>query len=289
MTTLPQREYGRTGVKLSIIGFGGIVVAGTAQDEANRVVAEAYERGVNYFDVAPSYGDAEEKLGLALDPYRKNVFLACKTGQRTREGAEMEFKRSLERLRTDYFDLYQLHGVVDAKKDVDAVFENDGVMDMLVEKKKTGQIRYLGFSVHTIAAAEAALKRFEFDSVLFPVNFACYGKNAWGPQIMKMAEERGVARLALKAMARQKWGSDKQRVESGCAKCWYEPLTDREQASRALRWTLSQPVTAALPPGEAPLFRMALDIAAEPLGLSAEEEKALMASAQELEPIFPQD
>lgn len=288
MGNLPQREYGRTGVKLSVVGFGGIVVAGAAQDEANRVVAEAYERGVNYYDVAPSYGDAEERLGPALEPYRKKVFLACKTGQRNREGAEAEFKHSLEHLRTDYFDLYQLHGLIDVDKDVNAVFEKGGVMDMLIEKQKAGQIRYLGFSAHTIEAAEAALDRFNFDSVLFPVNFACYGKNNWGPQIMKKAVDKGVARLALKGMARQKWTSNERREELGCSKCWYEPMSEREQSSRALRWTLSQPVTAALPPGEAFLFRMALDIASGPLELPAEEEKALMASAQELEPIFPQ-
>lgn len=287
MGNLLQREYGRTDVKLSVIGFGGIVVAGAAQDEANRLVSEAYERGVNYYDVAPSYGDAEERLGPALEPYRKKVFLACKTGQRNREGAESEFSRSLEHLRTDYFDLYQLHGLIDVDKDVNAVFEKGGVMDMLIEKQKAGQIRYLGFSAHAIDAAEAALDRFSFDSVLFPVNFACYGKNNWGPQIMKKAVEKGVARLALKGMARQKWRSNERREELGCTKCWYEPMSEREQASRALRWTLSQPVTAALPPGEAFLFRLAMDIASGPLELPAEEEKALMAYAQELDPIFP--
>ena len=106
---LPQRQYGQTGVKLSIIGFGGIVVDGAEQQHANRLVAEAFEKGVNYFDVSPTYGDAELELGPALKPYRKNVFLACKTGQRRREGASEELNESLKRLHTDYLDLYQLH------------------------------------------------------------------------------------------------------------------------------------------------------------------------------------
>ena len=84
---LPPRAYGSTGVKLSVIGFGGIVVMNAKQDHANRVVAAAVERGVNYFDVAPSYGDAEIKLGPALKPYRKDLFLACKTGERGQSGA----------------------------------------------------------------------------------------------------------------------------------------------------------------------------------------------------------
>jgi len=119
---LRQRNYGQTGVKLSIIGFGGIVVMDAEQHHANRVVAEAFEKGVNYFDVSPTYGDAELKLGPALEPYRKKVFLACKTGQRRREGAAKELKESLKRLRTDYLDLYQLHSITDVKNDVDAVF-----------------------------------------------------------------------------------------------------------------------------------------------------------------------
>jgi len=142
------------------------------------------ERGVNYFDVAPSYGNAQEKLGPALEPYRKNCFLACKTAKRQRAAAEAEFKRSFELLRTDWFDLYQLHSISDVAKDVDAVFVSGGVMDMLIDAKKSGRVRHLGFSAHSIEAAVAALDRYEFDSVLFPVNFATYYEGNFGPQIM---------------------------------------------------------------------------------------------------------
>ena len=150
---IPRREYGKTGVKLSIVGFGGIVIAGAEQEHANRVVAEAVERGVNYFDVAPTYGDAEVVLGPALEPYRKNVFLACKTTQREREGAEAELKQSLERLRTDHFDLYQLHGIMSVEKDVDIAFGKGGAMEVFIEAKKSGQVRHIGFSAHSVEAA----------------------------------------------------------------------------------------------------------------------------------------
>src|SRR3974390_644686 len=112
----PRRVY-RGDVKLSVIGFGGVVVMGHEQDEVNRLVAFAYEAGINYFDVAPSYGDgeAEMKLGPALVPYRKNVFLACKTGKRDAAGAQAELDWSLERLHSDHFDLYQFHAVTTMK------------------------------------------------------------------------------------------------------------------------------------------------------------------------------
>jgi len=284
-STLPRREYGKTGVELSVIGFGGIVVAGAEQSHANRVVAEAVERGVNYFDFAPTYGDAELRLGPALEPYRKKVFLACKSTERTREGVQAELKRSLERLRTDHFDLYQLHGITDAKKDVDAAFSKGGAMEVLVEAKKAGQVRHLGFSAHSVEASFAAMDRYDFDSALFPVNFAAWYKGDFGPQIMQRAKSKGVARLALKALARQRWPEDDPRREK-YQKCWYQPLTDGNEAELGLRFALSQPITALIPPGEEELFRLAMDLAMRFEPLTDEEEKRLQALASGLNPVF---
>lgn len=281
----PKREYGKTGEMLSIIGFGGIVVMNAEQDHANRVVAESVERGINYFDVAPSYGNAEEKLGPAIEPFRDRIFLACKTGQRERPGAEAEFARSLERLRTDHFDLYQLHGITNVQNDVDKVFLSGGVMDFLIEKRQEGAIRYLGFSAHSIEAATAAMDRFDFDSVLFPVNFANWHKGEFGHQIMEKAKSKGVARLALKALARQQWPeNDPLRQKYG--KCWYQPLTDPREAELGLRFTLSQPITAAIPPGEESLFRLACDLAERFKPLTTQEDSELKELAAGLKPIF---
>jgi aryl-alcohol dehydrogenase-like predicted oxidoreductase len=283
---IPKRPFGDTGIELSVIAFGGIVVTGAPQEQADRIVAEAVERGVNYFDVAPSYGDAEERLGPALEPYRKDIFLACKTGQRQRKAAEEEFEHSLKRLRTDYFDLYQIHGLVDVNRDIDPVFARGSIMDMLAERQRAGQIRYLGFSAHTQEAALLAMECYDFDSILFPVNFATWMKNGFGPQVLEKAEGKGMARLALKAMACQKWADD-DPTRKQYAQCWYQPLTDPRLASMALRWTLSQPITAAVPPGEVSLFRLAMGIASADLTLTPEEQTELRTLAQELNPIFP--
>jgi predicted aldo/keto reductase-like oxidoreductase len=188
-------------------------------------------------------------------------------------------------LRTDYFDLYQLHGIVSVEKDVDAVFVKGGVMDMLLARKQAGQIRFLGFSAHTVEAAFAAMERYDFDSVLFPFNFATWDKAGFGPQVMKRAQEKGVARLALKAMARQQWAEGDPKHEQ-FSKCWYEPLSEPEWVALALRWTLSKPVTAAIPPGEEPLFRMALDIAMDFTPVTEAEEARLKEYAASLRPIF---
>jgi aryl-alcohol dehydrogenase-like predicted oxidoreductase len=282
---IPTREFGKTGVQLSIIGFGGIVVTNAEQTQANRDVAEAVERGVNYFDVAPGYGDAEIKLGPALEPYRKSVFLACKTGERTREKAEFELARSLERLRTDHLELYQLHGLVDVQKDCDVAFGKGGAMEVFIEAKKQGKVKYLGFSAHTVEAAFAAMDRYDFDSILFPINFACYSKGDFGPQIMERAVSKNVARLALKAMARQHW-PDKDPLRKRYGKCWYQPLADRHEAELGLRFTLSQPITAAIPPGETDLFRMAMDVAMTFKPIAEKELEELYQLAETLNPIF---
>jgi len=284
-TKLLQREYGKTGVKLSIIGFGGMVVKDAEQQHANRVVADAFEKGVNYFDVAPTYGNAELKLGPALEPYRKKVFLACKTGQRKRDGAAAELKESLKRLRTDYFDLYQLHAITDVKKDVDTVFAKGGAMEVFIEARKQGQIRYLGFSAHSEEAALTAMERYDFDSILFPINFATFYKGNFGPKVIAAAKSKGVARLALKSLARQQWPKgDPSRKEY--PKCWYQPLTEREEVRLGLYFTLSQPVTAAIPPGEESLFRMAVDLAMTLKPISTNDLEKVKQMAEFLNPIF---
>ena len=284
-TTLAQREYGQTGVKLSIIGLGGIVVRDVEQQHANRVVAEAFEKGVNYFDVAPSYGDAELRLGPALEPYRKKVFLACKTTERKREGALKELQQSLKRLRTDYLDLYQLHAITDVKKDVDTAFAKGGAGEVFVEAKKQGQVRYLGFSAHSEEAALAAMERYDFDSILFPINFATFYKGNFGPRVIARAKSKGMAILALKALARQRWPQDDPSRKE-YSKCWYQPLTQRDQARLGLYFTLSQPVTAAIPPGEESLFRMALDLAMSFTPISMPDSEKAKQLAESLNPIF---
>jgi len=282
---LRQRKYGRTGVKLSIIGFGGIVVKDAEQQHANRVVAEAFEKGVNYFDVSPTYGDAELKLGPALEPYRKKVFLACKTGQRRREGALEELNESLKRLRTDYLDLYQLHSITDVKKDVDAVFAKGGAIEVFLEAKKQGRVRYLGFSAHSEQAALAAMERYDFDSVLLPINFATFYKGNFGRRVIDAAKSKGMAILALKSLARQQWPKgDPSRKQY--PKCWYQPLTELQEARLGLYFTLSQPVTAAIPPGEESLFRMALDLALDFKPISTQDLEKVKQMGESLNPIF---
>lgn len=283
---LPKRPYGKDGIELSVIGFGGIVVMEEEPAAAARAVGRAVERGVNYFDVAPSYGDAEVKLGPALEPYRKGVFLACKTAQRSAAGARAELKASLEHLRTDHFDLYQLH-CLQTQEDVDQVFAPGGAMEVFIEARRSGQVRHLGFSAHNEQAALEAMKRFDFDSVLLPVNFACWLKNGFGRAVLAEAARRGVWRLAIKALAMQKWPWPKGHPNRGqFPKCWYQPVSDPRQVNLAVRFSLSQDITAAVSPSHEGLLQLALDAAENFQPITPEETAELAALAAGLDPVM---
>jgi aryl-alcohol dehydrogenase-like predicted oxidoreductase len=265
--------------------MGGVVLVGMTQAEADAAVSEAIDRGVNYFDVAPSYGtdqETEKRLGPALERYRDQAFLACKTGVRTKAGANAELRRSLQHLRTDHVDLYQLHAIT-TQEDIETAFGPDGAMEAFVAARDAGMVRHLGFSAHSVEAALAAMDRFAFDSALFPINFVTYYEGDFGPQIIAKAMEKDVARLALKAMARTNWQENASRPYPNC---WYEPLTDPHLAELALRFTLSEPITAAIPPGDPRLFRLALDLADNFRPLTEAERVELRGYARTLQPIF---
>ena len=279
---LQKRPYGNTGDYVSVIGFGGIVVRDAEQVAANKAVKDAIDAGVNYFDVAPTYGDAELKLGPALEPYRSDVFLACKSTKRKAKDISEELHRSLERLRTDHFDLYQLHALTTVG-DIKTAFGKDGALEAVRNAREKGLVRYIGFSAHSVEAAMEALELFEFDSILVPVNFVVWNNGNFGSQLVEYARSKGAAVLALKAMAFTRLAQGK---ENPYPKCWYQPCTDEEKAALALRFTLSLPVTAAIPPGDERLFRMALSLAHDFIPLSDKEKDDVKRLAQDVEPIF---
>jgi predicted aldo/keto reductase-like oxidoreductase len=279
---LERRTLGKTGEKLSIIGFGGIVVMNATAKQATERVGAAIEAGVNYFDVAPSYGNAEDILGPALEPHRRGVFLACKTQGRTREAATKELESSLLKMRTDHFDLYQHHAVT-KKADVEKILGPGGAMEAFEAAKKAGKVRFLGFSAHSVEAASALLDGFAFDTILFPVNYATWHAGGFGPQVLAKAREKGMGILCLKAMAKGPWP---EGAAKRYAKCWYEPLDRPEDAAMGLRFTLSHPVTAALPPGDETLFAMALKLAAGFQPLAPAEVEAIKAKGLAATPLF---
>ena len=282
-TQVPRRRY-KNEDTLSVIGFGGILCLGLSPGEVSNLVARAQDSGINYFDVAPSYGEgeAEEKLGPALEPYRSRSFLACKTMKRDAEGARSELERSLKRLRTDHVDLYQFHAVT-TLNDVESILAPRGALDSILRAQEEGLTRYIGFSAHSEEAALAMLDRFSFDSILFPFNIGCYVNGDFGPRVLEKAKSKRVVRLALKAMAYSPWPAAGTHPHP---KCWYRPVEKPELAQLALRFTLSEAVTATIPPGEEALFLHAVACAQEFTPLSLKEKEELKKRFAGIEPLF---
>jgi predicted aldo/keto reductase-like oxidoreductase len=276
------REYGNTGQQLSIVAFAGIVVKDETAANSARYVSWAIDQGINYFDVAPGYGNAQNMLGPALEPYRNDVFLACKTNKRDASAARAELEESLSLLRTDHFDLYQLHAMT-TREDLEVATGPGGALEAFSKARDEGLVRHLGFSAHSAEVAVELMNRFEFDSVLFPVNFTTWFESGFGPQIMDEAEKRGVARLALKGAAHHALEDRNDRVRE---KCWYAPIEDRELLKLALRWTLSLPVTAAIPPGDPELWQMAVEVAQDFTPITPGEEQYLRENARGRKPLF---
>jgi predicted aldo/keto reductase-like oxidoreductase len=280
---MPRRRLGKTGEKISVIGFGGIMLNDNPQDFANNLVAEAFDKGVNYYDISPLYGNAEEKMGPALKPYRSKCFLACKTQERKAAEAEKQLHKSLEIFGTDYFDLYQLHAL-HSVDEVKQALGRGGAMESIVKARKEGKIRFIGFSAHTVEAALLALDSFDFDTVLFPFNFACWQSGNFGPQVYEKARSKEMGLLALKAMALTRLREGESKVFKNV---WYRPIQDDGIMQLALRYTLSLDITAAIPPGEASIFRKAIDFAADFKPLTGEEKEKMAVLAGETEPLFP--
>ena len=282
-TTVPTIKLGKTGESVSRIALGGVVLMNETQTDANNAVALAFDRGVTYYDVAPSYGNAEERLGPALAPYRSQSFLACKTTERTKAGAEKNLNASLQHLQTDHFDLYQLHAL-SSIEEVETALGPNGAMEVILKAQQEGKVRFIGFSAHSQEAALLALEKFDFDTTLFPVNYVCWHQGRFGPPVLDIAKERGMGVIALKSLGQTliHEGEDKPYE-----KCWYRPIPYEEDilVEQALRFTLSR-VHVIVPPGEPAYFWKALDMIDRIAPLTVEEESAVKNLSSGIEPIF---
>ncbi len=279
---MQKRKYGKTGAELSVTGFGGMLVMDMPKKDAERLVSFAVDSGVNYFDVAPTYGNAEEILASALLPYRKKVFLACKSVERSGAGVRKELERSLKRFKSDRLDLYQLHAV-NTEKDVESVLAKNGSLETLIKAKERGLINFIGFSSHNEETALALIEKYDFDSLMFPLNIFCWYKVSFGKKIVAAAVKKGMGINALKALCKS---AKTPGADAKWEKCWYLPLDEQEDIDAAVRFTLNLPVTSALSSSHEELFKMQLKAAEKPKPLAEKEIRDLLAKYGDTAPLF---
>lgn len=266
---MKYQRLGRTGICISAVSYGGIVSAGKyageeypqlGQEASDRYVSWAVDQGVNYFDVAPAYGNAQEQLGNSLKPYRSKVHLACKTGQRSRAGAEEELKESLKLLHTDHFEVYQLHGI-SSMEDVKAAFAPGGVMELMRDLKEKGIAANIGFSAHNEDAAIRMIELYDFDSVVFPFNWFMNMEHGMGSRLIKLAKERDMGVLCIKSLIERRWENDEERLLSRFPKSWCKPIDieDEDFGAAAMKYVLSLGVDTLIPPGNFASFSFAAE------------------------------
>lgn len=237
---LPRRVLGRTGAEVSVVGFPGLALRHHEQPECTAGLHKAFDQGLNYYDVAPAYGrdgECEVKMGVGLQGLdRSKYFLSCKTKMRDKDGARLELERSLGRLKTDHFDLYQLH-CLKRPEEVTQALGPGGAMETILKAKEEGKIKHIGFSAHTTKAAIAAMTDFPFDTCMFPINFVEYYTIGFGKPVLKLAAEKGVAVISIKPVSRGLWPKDMARTRQW----WYRPVEDEKEMLLAMRFVLSQP------------------------------------------------
>ncbi len=283
---LQTRRFGRTGHLSTVAIFGGAAFWEISQKEADRVMEMVIASGVNHIDVAPSYGQAEQRIGPWMRRERGRFFLGCKTMERTRKGAWAELRKSLKRLQSESFDLYQLHAVT-SLEELDAATRPGGALEALVEARQAGLIRYIGITGHGVNAPAIyleAMRRFDFDSVLFPLNFVQAGNADFyrdSEELIRQCRLKDVGLMVIKSVTRGPWG-DKEKTHT----TWYEPFTEMDQIQSAVNFVLSHDVTGICTAGDIHLLPLVLKACENYVPLSVEERNQVIEVGRSYQPLF---
>lgn len=283
---METRRFGRSGHMSTVAIFGGASLSQSTQAEADKAMELLLEYGVNHIDIAPSYGHAELRVGPWMPRTRERFFLGCKTMERSRQEAWDEMQRSLENLQTDYFDLYQFHALTEMD-DLDQITAPGGALEAFIEAREQGLIRHIGITGHghkSPAIFLEALRRFDLDSVLFPVDFVDFARSEYRADALALLAEcrrKDVGVMAIKSIAKRPWGEDEHSYTT-----WYRPFNDPENIQSAVNFTLSQDVTGICTAGDTNLLPLVLDACENYRQLTASEREALLASAGKYETIF---
>ncbi len=243
---MEKRRLGRNGHMSSVLIYGGAALSEVDQETADESIALALDAGINHFDVAASYGDAELRYGPWMKDIRDRIFLSTKTEERTKQGAAREIHSSLERLQVDNVDLLQLHAVNNISE-LDKATAPGGALEAAIEAKEQGLVKAVGITGHSHSAPvthREALRRYPFETVLTPLNYLLYSKDDYRRDYEGLIEEvqsQDAALMIIKAIARNLWREGEQRYAT-----WYEPFEEKEHIEAAVDFVLSRPEITGL-------------------------------------------
>jgi aryl-alcohol dehydrogenase-like predicted oxidoreductase len=283
---METRRFGRTGHMSTVAIFGAAAFSQVSQEDADKSMELIIEAGVNHIDIARSYGEAELRVGPWMPRERGRFFLGSKTTERTKEGAWKELQESLKRLQIEALDLYQIHAVT-TMEELDAVTMKGGALEAFLEARQNGLTRFIGITGHGVNAPQIyleALRRFDFDSVLFPLNFVQMAN----PEYKKYAEEliatckaKDVGTMVIKSITKAPWGEREHTATT-----WYEPFDQSDEIQRAVHFSLSYDVTGICTAGDTRVLPMVLKACENFTRLSDSEKEGMIKSGKEYEPLF---
>jgi aryl-alcohol dehydrogenase-like predicted oxidoreductase len=287
---IPTMPFGRTGHNSTRLLFGAAALGGMRQEKADSVLEMVMQAGINHFDVAASYGDAELRLAPFLKDHRNDIFLATKTGDRKGSEARASIERSLTRMEVDQIDLIQFHNLAQ-DADWEIAMGEGGALEAAIAAQEEGLVRFIGVTGHGTRIAEMHLKslaRYDFASVLLPYNHSMMQEATYASefeQLYALCAEKSVAMQTIKSIARRRWREDDPSPKFS----WYEPLREDEPLTRAVHWVLRRQNLFLNTTSDAtllPKIFAAVD-SFDPDGV-AELDQAVAqdASGQEIEPLF---
>jgi aryl-alcohol dehydrogenase-like predicted oxidoreductase len=281
---MKKRKFGRTGHLTTIAIFGSAALYEGTPEMTDKAMGYILDAGVNHIDIAPGYGKAEDLMGPWIEKTRDKFFLGCKTQLRTKVEAAAELRLSLEKLRTDKFDLHQLHAVT-SFEELDEVTSKGGALEAIIEAKEEGLTDTIGITGHGNQAPMVfleALRRYDFDSVLFPINFVQFRNPEYKEkalELLKVCHEKDVGVMIIKAVAARPWGDRKHTYA-----CWYEPFDSPEIIQKSVDFTLSQTgVTGLCTTGDIHILPMFLDACENFSPMDQDSQNNLITSVTELE------
>jgi len=272
---MEKRRLGRLEHQSSVLIYGAAALSDVSQDVADRSIQEALDGGINHFDVAAGYGDAELRLGPWIPEIRDGIFLATKTGHRDRESAWREINASLQRMQTDHVDLLQLHAIGDLGE-LDPATGPNGALEAAVRAQEEGLVGAVGITGHGHDAPAThleALRRYPFATVLTPLNPVLWRDASYRAGYEALTEEvrrQDVGLMTIKALSRRNWpeGADHSYTT------WYEPYDDQARITAAVSWVLSHAEVTGIPTaGDVTLLGMMLDAERNRIPLGAAEQQ----------------
>ena len=278
---METRPLGATGHDSTVMTFGAIALNWLEQEGANQMVEHVLDYGVNHFDVAPTYGDAEVKLAPKLQQHREDIFLGCKTQERDYVSAKAKLDRSLERLGVDTIDLYQIHGL-EYEAELDAITGEGGALEAYREAKAEGKIDHIGLTSHADPGLiEDAIDRIDdLETLMLPMNPVVAGKDGAEYDyegVLERAEEENIGTLGIKAFARGSWPPTDELPEGDRPFAnWYEPVDTPAEIRERFDFAASQGLTSVINPGDPKLVSMVLDAAERYEGMDEAAQRSLI-------------